>query len=80
MGIKAGLFRPLTLWPFPEQEVAELARRASRIVVAEMNLGQMVYEVERCAQGRAQIARVNRADGEPIAPEQILERIQEVAG
>jgi len=80
MGIKAGLFRPLTLWPFPEQEVAQLARRASRIVVAEMNLGQMVYEVERCAQGRAQIARVNRADGEPIAPEQILERIQEVAG
>jgi 2-oxoglutarate ferredoxin oxidoreductase subunit alpha len=80
MGIKAGLFRPLTLWPFPEAEVEELARRVKWIVVAEMNLGQMVYEVERCARGRAQIARVNRADGEPISPDQILERIREVAG
>lgn len=80
MGIRAGLFRPLTLWPFPEEEVEGLARQVKWIVVAEMNLGQMVYEVERCAHGRAEIARVHRADGEPIAPDQILERIREVAG
>jgi 2-oxoglutarate ferredoxin oxidoreductase subunit alpha len=80
MGIRAGLFRPLTLWPFPEEEIEGLARQVKWIVVAEMNLGQMVYEVERCSRGRAEIARVNRADGEPITPEQIREKIREVAG
>ena len=78
-GIRAGLFRAITLWPFPEEEIQELASQVSTLLVAEMNLGQMVYEVERCAHGKAAIARVNRADGEPITPDQILERILEVA-
>jgi 2-oxoglutarate ferredoxin oxidoreductase subunit alpha len=78
-GVRAGLFRAITLWPFPEEEIEELASRSRILIVAEMNLGQMVYEVERCAHGRAPIVRVNRADGEPITPDQILERILEVA-
>jgi 2-oxoglutarate ferredoxin oxidoreductase subunit alpha len=78
-GVRAGLFRAVTLWPFPEEEVEALASRSRTLIVAEMNLGQMVYEVERCAHGRAPIARVNRADGEPITPDQILEKILEVA-
>jgi len=80
MGIAAGLFRPLTLWPFPEEEIEEISREVEWILVAEMNLGQMVFEVERCSRGRAKIARVNKADGEAITPEEILLRIQEVAG
>lgn len=78
-GIRAGLFRPLTLWPFPGEEIEELASRARCILVAEMNLGQMVCEVERASHGRAPIGQINRADGEPITPDQILERILEVS-
>ena len=74
-GVKAGLFKPLTLWPFPEAPVRALAARVQRIVVAEMNLGQIRLEVERLAGGRAAVVGVHRADGLAIAPEQILAAI-----
>lgn len=77
-GIKAGLFRPLTLWPFPEKRTAALAKQAKAIVVAEMNLGQMIYEVERVAKGECSIAGVFRVDGEPINPGQIMDKVKEV--
>jgi 2-oxoglutarate ferredoxin oxidoreductase subunit alpha len=48
-GIKAGLLRPITLWPFPEKHVAKAAENAKAIIVPEMNCGQMVREVERAA-------------------------------
>ena len=62
-GIKAGLFRPITLWPFPEKRTAELAVQAKAIVVAEMNLGQMVFEVERVAKGNCVVVHEGRVDG-----------------
>jgi 2-oxoglutarate ferredoxin oxidoreductase subunit alpha len=77
-GVKAGLFRPITLWPFPEKRVAELAKQAKGIVVPEMNLGQMIHEVERVAQGQCAITGVNRVDGEPINPGQIMDKVKEV--
>ncbi len=77
-GVKAGLFRPLTLWPFPEKRTAELAQQAKAIVVPEMNLGQMIYEVERVAKGTCDIAGVFRVDGEPINPGQIMGKVKEV--
>lgn len=67
-GIKAGLVRPLTLWPFPHAEVAEAAHQVDTIIVAEMNLGQLIGEVERAAAGQAEIVGHLRADGEPITP------------
>ncbi len=72
-GIKAGLFRPLTIWPFPAEEVAELASRVKAIIVPELSLGQIVLEVERCAKGRCEVEGIFRVDGDPI-----LERIKEV--
>ncbi len=78
-GIKAGLLRLVTLWPFPEDRVREIASRAEHLVVAEMNMGQMILEVERVAAGRAGIHGVNRADGRLITPQQILDRVMEVA-
>jgi len=78
-GIPVGLFRPLTLWPFPEEAVIALAERMRHLVVAEMNLGQLVLEVERVTQGRCPIHRVNRVTGEPIPPEQILEQLEVLA-
>jgi 2-oxoglutarate ferredoxin oxidoreductase subunit alpha len=77
-GIKAGLFRPITLWPFPEKRIAELADQVKAIVVPELNLGQMILEVERVAKNACALAGVNRVDGEPINPGQIMDQVKEV--
>jgi 2-oxoglutarate ferredoxin oxidoreductase subunit alpha len=77
-GIKAGLFRPLTIWPFPEEDVAALASRVKAIIVPELSLGQIIFEVERCAKGRCKVEGIYRVDGDPITPAQILEKIKEV--
>ena len=77
-GIKAGLFRPITLWPFPEKRVAALAKQAKAIVVPELNLGQMILEVDRVAKGTCTIVGINRVDGEPINPGQIIGQVKEV--
>ncbi|MFQ5612802.1 MAG: 2-oxoacid:acceptor oxidoreductase subunit alpha [Anaerolineae bacterium] len=69
-GIKAGLFQPLTLWPFPEEDVAALAGRVKGILVPEMNMGQVVREVERVA-GSTPVAGLNKANGQPISPVEI---------
>ena len=71
-GIRVGVMKLLTIWPFPEARVRELARKVKRIVVAEMNLGQVRLEVERLAGGHAPVHGVHRADGLGISPEQIL--------
>jgi len=71
-GVRAGLLRPITLWPFPEEAVRAAAGRVRRLVVAEMNLGQMLHEVERAARGQVEITACLRADGEPVEPEEIM--------
>ncbi|HSC72039.1 MAG TPA: 2-oxoacid:acceptor oxidoreductase subunit alpha [Candidatus Methylomirabilis sp.] len=78
-GIKVGLLRPLTIWPFIEGPVADLAKRVRHIIVPEMNLGQLVLEVERVVQGRCGVHRVNLVTGEPIPPDMILAKIEELA-
>ena len=77
-GIKAGLLRPITLWPFPEDAARAAAERARRVLVPEMNAGQLALEVERIL-GRDRVARLNRIDGEPIAPADIARRVREIA-
>lgn len=75
-GIKAGLFRPITLWPFPERPFKSAAGQATTIIVAEMNAGQLGLEVERLSAGRNRLSAVNRIDGEPIEPQDILDQIE----
>ncbi|RBP03497.1 2-oxoglutarate ferredoxin oxidoreductase alpha subunit [Roseiarcus fermentans] len=77
-GARAGLFRPVTLWPFPEQALIEAAAKARHVLVAEMNAGQLALEVERIL-GRGRVARLNRIDGEPIPPADIARSIREIA-
>jgi 2-oxoglutarate ferredoxin oxidoreductase subunit alpha len=72
-GIRAGLLRPRTLWPFPDREVREFGERVRSIVVPEMNLGQMVHEVEWAVRGACRVVPLGRVDGQPIRPAQILE-------
>ncbi len=78
-GIKAGLMRPVTLWPFPKQQVYDFAKQVKAFVVAEFNLGQIVYEVERSAKYELPVHRVLKTGGVPISPAEILAGIEEVA-
>jgi 2-oxoglutarate ferredoxin oxidoreductase subunit alpha len=71
-GRRVGLLRLRTLWPFPDREVADVARHTRAMVVAEMNLGQVVHEVERSVAGRTAVLGCPRADGQPMAPADIL--------
>ncbi len=71
-GIKAGLFRPITVWPFPQDAVRELAGRVKAFLVTEMNLGQLVLEVERAAAGRTRVSGLHKVSGELITPSEIL--------
>jgi len=74
-GIKAGLLRLITLWPFPEEQVARAAKNAKVIVVPEMNCGQMVREVERAAK-ETPVVFISKLGEEPHTPLEILEVIR----
>jgi 2-oxoglutarate ferredoxin oxidoreductase subunit alpha len=76
-GYRVGLFRPVTLWPFPDAEIAALARRVRRLIVAEMNLGQLTLEVERAGAGACPVRGCFQADGELMAPGQIVAAVRE---
>ena len=75
-GIKAGLWRPVTIWPFPEEEVQALAQRVKHILVHELNCGQYVREVERAVAGRTPVHRYAKYDNESAAPEELLAQIK----
>lgn len=79
-GVAAGLFRPITLYPFPEKEIAELASRVDRLVVVEMNQGQMVEDVSRVAAGRTEVRFVGRLGGMVPSPEEVLSAITDSEG
>ncbi|MDH3597031.1 MAG: 2-oxoacid:acceptor oxidoreductase subunit alpha [Rhodospirillales bacterium] len=79
-GVKAGLFRPITLWPFPEDRFREAAAGAAAVVVPEMNAGQLSLEIERLAPAGTTVSPLNRIDGEPVSPLEIAARIEELAG
>ncbi len=74
-GIKAGLLRPLTIWPFPEEAVSKMADQVKKIIVPEMNLGQAALEVERVVAGRCEVQGIFRVDTEPIHPKQVMQAI-----
>jgi 2-oxoglutarate ferredoxin oxidoreductase subunit alpha len=76
-GLRVGFFRTATIWPFPEHHIVELAKRVKTFLVPEMNMGQLVWEVQRAAEGQAAVKGVNRYDGEMITPEEILRAIRE---
>ncbi len=78
-GFKAGSFRMVTLWPFPDKEIEKIAERAKVVLVPELNYGQMVLEVERAVHGKAGVVPYNLVNGELFKPDEILEKIKEVA-
>lgn len=76
-GIKVGVLRLVTVWPFPEARIRELAGRVKAFVVPELNLGQIQREVERCAFGRAPVIGVPHCGGWVHDPADILQAIKE---
>jgi 2-oxoglutarate ferredoxin oxidoreductase subunit alpha len=78
-GVKVGKLRLLTVWPFPDFRIREIARRIKAFVVPELNMGQIALEVERAACGAAGVISVPHAGGTVHRPEQIFEAIMEAA-
>ena len=78
-GVKAGLFRPVTLWPFPEAALRAATATAKSVIVAEMNAGQLVLEVERCAGGQCAVLPVSHGGGSVHDPAVIAEVIVKAA-
>ena len=84
-GIKAGLLRPITLWPSDEESVVKALQRVKKVIVAELNLGQYIQEIERLAYRMARreqkvpppIISINRVDTGLITPEDILKELKE---
>jgi 2-oxoglutarate ferredoxin oxidoreductase subunit alpha len=77
-GIKAGLFRIITFWPFPEKQLLAMSKRVKAFITPEMNLGMCTGVLKGCIEGNAPVHGIFRVDGEPINPTQILEKIKEV--
>jgi 2-oxoglutarate ferredoxin oxidoreductase subunit alpha len=76
-GAKVGLLRLKTLWPFPEETVAELGKRAKKVVVPEMNKGQVAGEVKKCCS--CDVMPIGQSNGEIIRPERILESLRRIS-
>jgi 2-oxoglutarate ferredoxin oxidoreductase subunit alpha len=74
-GLKVGLYRPKTLWPFPSEPLAQLSRRVDHIVVFEMSTGQMVEDVRLAVEGRCDVSFYGRPGGVVSTPEEIAKVI-----
>jgi 2-oxoglutarate ferredoxin oxidoreductase subunit alpha len=79
MGLRVGKLRLITAWPFPEKKIRNLAAKVKAFVVPELNLGQMVHEVQRAADGQARTFAVSHAGGGVHKPEDILKVIVEAS-
>ncbi len=75
-GIKVGLFRPITLWPFPTQRIAELASRVKGILTVEINAGQMVWDVKAAVEGHIPVRHYGRLGGIVPDPDEIIAELK----
>lgn len=79
-GLKVGLVRPITLWPFPAKAINDIASTAKAFISVEMSMGQMVEDVRLAVNGKAPVYFTGRTGGIIPQPTEILEKIKEVAG
>lgn len=77
-GIKAGLYRPITIWPFDYKKVSNISKQVKGILVPEMNNGQLVHSVKEAVCAQTNVKSLNVVDGSIIKPEQIVKAIKEV--
>lgn len=79
-GIKAGLIRPITVWPFPTETIAKAAEKARGMLVVEMSMGQMVEDVRLAVNGRCGVSFFGRTGGVVPSPAEVLAEIKKLAG
>ncbi len=79
-GIKAGLLRPITLWPFPKKAVAKAAEHCKAFVSVELSMGQMIEDIQLASECKRPVLLCNRAGGMIPSPEQVLDSIKKAAG
>lgn len=79
-GIKVGLIRPISLWPFPKDILAELARKVENMLVVEMSLGQMIDDVKLATECRTKVHFHGRPGGGIPTPNEVYEKIRSIAG
>jgi len=77
-GLRAGLFRPISLYPFPEKRLAEIAEKVRGLLVVEMNAGQMVEDVRLAVNGRVPVKFYGRMGGVVPLPDEVLEAIEKI--
>lgn len=77
-GIKAGILRPVTLYPFPSKRLGELASRVKKFFVVEVNMGQMVNDVRLALNGKAPVELIHKPVGIPPAPVEIVKKVEEL--
>jgi 2-oxoglutarate ferredoxin oxidoreductase subunit alpha len=78
-GLKVGFIKMVTVWPFPEKRVNELAAKVKALVMVEMNYGQVFLEMDRCARGQCRTYVVGHAGGTVHNPNDVYETIREAA-
>jgi len=76
-GIKAGLFRPITIWPSPAKKIKEYTDKIEKVLVVELNIGQFHSEVQRAA-ARLDIEGLFKVNGRPLSPQEIVNKIKEL--
>lgn len=79
-GLKVGLFRPVTLWPFPSDALKAASKKAKKVLVAEMNTGQMLADVRLAVMDDEKTEFIGSPGGESFPPEEILEKLEEIGG
>jgi len=77
-GVKVGMVQLYTIWPFPEKQILELCSGCRKVIVAELNMGQIIHEVRRVLPGDVDVHALQRYDGEILTPMQLLEKLEEV--
>lgn len=77
-GVRAGLLRPITLWPFPEKALFELAEQVEGILVVEMNAGQMLHDVREAVAGKTPVVFYGRMGGYVPTPEAIVAEVEKM--
>ena len=75
-GIKAGFFRPITLFPFPSKRLAELSEKVKKFITVEVNMGQMVNDVRLAVNGTCPVELINKGVGAPPSADEIVSRIE----
>ena len=79
MGIKVGMIRPITLWPFPKAPFKKAAEHVKQFISVELSMGQMIEDVRLASECRVPVTLCNRVGGMIPSPEQVLESIKEAA-